>query len=162
MGSGHVARGADLPARIMVVGGAGCVVLGGLVAAATGPLGLGDGSWLAAYLVLVCGVGTYAIGAVQARSEAPLPVTRGRVQLGCWSLGNAAVITGSLTADAVVVDAGVPLMVVALAIALAHTVRSAGLSARGAASRPATWAYRCLLVVLMISTPVGAVLAHLR
>jgi len=41
----------------MTVGGAGCVIVGGLVAAVTGPSGLEQGSWLAAYSVLVCGVG---------------------------------------------------------------------------------------------------------
>jgi hypothetical protein len=49
----------DLPAEILIFVGASCVVLGGLVAAFTGPLQLTDGSWLAAYLVLVCGEAQY-------------------------------------------------------------------------------------------------------
>ena len=146
-------------ARCMVVGGAGCVIVGGLVAAVTGPLGLAKGSWLAAYLVLVCGVGTYVIGTMQGRPGAPpMPRAWGLAQLGCWCLGNAAVIVGSLAAVAVVVDVGAALLVIALAVALADALRGE----RPSGSRMVGWAYRGLLVVLMISTPVGAVLAHLR
>jgi hypothetical protein len=159
-------------ARFMVAGGAGCVILGGLVAAITGPLGLENGSWLAAYLVLVCGVGAYATGTMQARpAPTPTPQARSLTQLGCWSLGNAAVITGAMTGIAIIVDAGVPLLVIALALALADALRrdrptesphqTAGNPAPGS-NRLTGWAYRSLLLVLMISAPVGAVLAHLR
>lgn len=41
------------PATILTATGVGCVVLGGVIAAVTGPLDLAHGSWLAAYLVLV-------------------------------------------------------------------------------------------------------------
>ncbi|PVZ09120.1 hypothetical protein [Actinomycetospora cinnamomea] len=158
-------------ARFMVAGGAGCVILGGLVAAITGPLGLENGSWLAAYLVLVCGVGAYAIGTMQARpAPTPMPQAWSLTQLGCWSLANAAVITGAMTGIAIIVDVGVPLLVIALAVALADALRhdrptesreTAGYPVPGS-NRLAAWAYHSLLVVLMISAPVGAVLAHLR
>jgi len=146
----------------MTVGGAGCVIVGGLVAAVTGPSGLEQGSWLAAYLVLVCGVGGYAIGAVQARPESPpMPPARTWTQLTCWGVGNAAVITGSLTGVTVLVDAGAVLLVVALMIAL---VRAGwrGPPVLRLGGGLVGWAYRCLLVILMISAPVGAVLAHMR
>ncbi len=64
----------------MVVLGALFIVLGGLVAAVTGPLDLVQGSWLAAYLVLVCGVAQFAIGTMQAaqnRGSDPMPRPRG-------------------------------------------------------------------------------------
>jgi len=146
----------------MTVGGAGCVIVGGLVAAVTGPSGLEQGSWLAAYLVLVCGVGGYAIGAMQARPESPpMPPARTWTQLTCWGVGNAAVITGSLTGVPVLVDAGGVLLVVALMIAL---VRAGwrGPPVLRLGGGLVGWAYRCLLVILMISAPVGAVLAHMR
>lgn len=160
-------------ARFMVIGGAGCVILGGLVAAVTGPLGLENGGWLAAYLVLVCGVGAYAIGTMQARpGPTPMPRAWRLTQLGCWSLGNVAVITGAMTRVSGIVDAGVPLLVIALAVALADALRhdrpdesrdqAAGSPVAGSMKRLTGWAYRILLVVLMISAPVGAVLAHLR
>lgn len=142
--------------EILIVAGTGCVVLGGLVAAVTGPLDLPKGSWLAAYLVLVCGVGTRAIGTVQTGpGGSATSAGRGRAQLACWGVGNAAVIVGSLVAEPIVVDAGVPLLVVALAIAL--------LDSRGRRmGRLGRWTYRALLGALLIGAPIGAVLAHLR
>lgn len=142
--------------EILTVAGTGCVVLGGLVAAVTGPLELSKGSWLAAYLVLVCGVGTRAIGTVQAGpGESATSAGRDRAQLACWGLGNTAVIVGSLVAEPVVVDVGVPLLVIALATAL--------LDPRGRQiGRLGRWTYRALLVALLIGAPIGAVLAHLR
>ena len=47
--------------------GIGSVVLGGLVAAVTEPLDLTHGSWVAAYLVLVGGVGQGAMGRARLR-----------------------------------------------------------------------------------------------
>lgn len=163
-------------ARLLVVGGSACVIAGGIVAAATGPLRLDSGSWLAAYLVLVCGVGSYAIGTMQTRPGSPLiPSTWDRVRLAGWILGNVAVITGSLTAATVVVDAGVVALLIALVIALVDDVRPSRRPGRWPsrdeiARRPVrgfrSWltvlAYRCLLVLLIISAPVGAVLAYVR
>jgi len=68
-----------------------------------------------------------------------------------------AVIAGSLTGVPVLVDAGAVLLVTGLVIALAHAVRRAP-----PVPRLVGWPYRCLLAFLMISAPVGAVLAHLR
>ena len=103
----HPVIGLGPPGRVLVVVGAGCVVLGGLVAALTGPLRLAQGSWLAAYLVLVCGVSQYAMGRVPALvAAAPTPDRCGWTQLGCWNLGNAAVVVGTLLALPAVVDLG--------------------------------------------------------
>lgn len=146
------------PSTAMVVAGSGCVVAGGLTAAATGPLTLDHGSWLAAYLVLVCGVSSCAIGTVQARpAEPPMPTGLAWVQLGSWWLGNAAVITGAVTDTPWVVDAAVAPLMLALAVALTDTVRSGRPASSG---RLARWAYRGLLVALVVSAPIGAVLAH--
>ena len=49
----------------LVLGSVG-VVLGGLLAAVTGPLALPMGSWAAAYLVLVVGVGQIVLAGGQA------------------------------------------------------------------------------------------------
>ncbi len=56
------ARGHLDPASILLMSAALSVIVGGLVAAVAGPLGLAQGSWLAAYLVLVCGVGGWGSG----------------------------------------------------------------------------------------------------
>lgn len=146
------------PSTAMVVTGSGCVVAGGLTAAATGPLTLDHGSWLAAYLVLVCGASSYAIGTVQARPVEPAMRTGlAWAQLGSWWLGNAAVITGALTDTPPVVNAAVAPLVLALAVALADTLRP---GRQASASRPSRWAYRGLLMALVVSAPIGAVLAH--
>ena len=145
----------EYPGRIFVVAGSCCVVLGGLVAAVTEPLELVKGSWLAAYLVLVCGAAQYAFGTVQLRLAGPsIPPTRAWAQLACWNLGNAAVIWGTLTGVPVIVDAGGALLVIGLGIALLAS-RPAGLRLTGRV-------YRCALVVLLVSVPIGLALAHLR
>ena len=135
--------------------GVACVLIGGLVAAATGPLDLAKGSWAAAYLVLVCGASSCAIAAAQARPRgtAVAPAAAG-AQAAAWALGNAAVLAGTLTGLPVAVDAGGVLLAAALGIALALT--------RGTAPGLVRTAYRLALVGLLLSVPVGAALAHLR
>lgn len=159
-------RDGPRPGDVLTATGICCVVLGGLVAAATGPLDLARGSWLAAYLVLVGGVAQWAMGRARTRSSDVTQSRRwGWTQLCCWNLGNAAVIGGTLAGEPLLVDTGSVLLVVALAIAL-HTARpAAGAPARPVAARvPAVvdWAYRALLLVLAVSIPVGMVLSHLR
>jgi len=152
-----------LPAIAMVVIGSCCIVLGGLVAAVTGPLELGEGSWTAAYLVLVCGVGQYVIGTVQRRGDLarPVPASRGWAQLSCWNLGNLAVIVGTLVAAPAGVDVGAALLLIALAIAL-HAAGAARIAMPSAATRSLGWAYRGVLAVLLVSVPIGVILAYLR
>jgi hypothetical protein len=148
-------RASDSPGLVLLGIAIACVVAGGLVAAVTGPLDLAHGSWLAAYLVLVGGVGQGAMGA--ARLVAPGPPharTRGRAQILAWNLGNALVVTGTLTTAPLVVDAGGLACVVALTLALLHS--------RRLRSTLTSWAYRAVLAVLLVSVPVGLVLAHLR
>lgn len=142
-------------AKTMFAAGVACVVAGGLVAAFTGPLGLAKGSWAAAYLVLVCGTASCAIGAAQTRlTVRPIRPALARSQAAAWALGNAAVIAGTLTGLPLVVDAGAALLVAALGAALGLT--------RGAARALPLWAYRAALIVLLVSVPIGMVLAHVR
>ncbi len=141
--------------RALFAAGVACVVAGGVVAAVTGPLGLAKGSWAAAYLVLVCGTASCAIGTAEDRLvRRPMSVPLAWTQAGAWAAGNAAVIAGTLTRLPPVVDVGAALLVAVLGIALART--------RGAAPGVATQVYRLVLVVLLASVPVGMVLAHLR
>jgi hypothetical protein len=148
------------PAAVLTAVGGGCVVLGGLVAAVTTPLNLAHGSWLAAYLVLVCGVAQWAMGRVRA-GRRPTG-TAGRrwawTQVAAWNLGNAMVIVATLLARPELVDVGSALLLGALLIALFTTParRGTGRAAFG------IWAYRALLLVLAVSMPVGILLAYLR
>lgn len=131
------------------------VVLGGLVAAVTDPLALDKGSWLAAYLVLVCGVAQHVMALRRARGRTPGASPGGAwAQLGLWNAGNAAVVAGSLAGVPGAVDAGSALLVGALALALRADRTVPGPDLRA-------WVYRGMLLVLLVSIPVGAVLAHL-
>lgn len=162
-----------MPAVAMVTVGGLFVVLGGLIAAVTGPLELEHGSWLAAYLVLVCGVAQFAMGTVQSGEDHPdegVSPRLGWVQLASLNLGNAAVVVGTLTREPLVVDGGVVFLVVAFGIAL-YAVRPwrkapfqtvAGVSAKSGLGWFLLWAYRVFLVLLILSLPIGSVLAHLR
>ncbi|MEO6957120.1 MAG: hypothetical protein ABI137_10310 [Antricoccus sp.] len=172
--TGQHAAPSDASLNVLVSFGRACVVAGGLVAAITGPLRLNSGSWLAAYLVLVCGVSSYAIGSMQRHSELrAIPAVWVRLQLICWILGNAAVIAGTLSSVPLLVYIAVAPLYVAIAIALVDSLRPGRAldrwPSRGAlthqrnrveVTRLIAWSYRALLVVLAVSIPIGAILAH--
>jgi hypothetical protein len=144
-------------ARVAYVLGVCFVVVGGLVAAVTGPLELARGSWLAAYLVLVCGVAQVALATAQpVLSTRPVPPRVWLVQVVGWNVGNGVVVAGVLLDAAVVVDVGaLPLLVtLVLAIdAVRRPPRPLSIAAVG---------YLAVLAVLIASVPVGLVLAHVR
>ena len=84
-------------ASTFVIIGAICVVAGGLVAALSGPTGFEQGSWLAAYLVLVGGVAQIALGGGQAWLARRVPRARStRIEAWSWNVGAAAVVRGTL------------------------------------------------------------------
>lgn len=142
---------------LFLILGTTAIIAGGLVAAVTGPLQWERGSWVAAFLVLVGGVAQVALGATQRALSPrhPSPAVLA-TELLAWNLGAVAVIVGTLARMPLVVDAGGLLLVVAL-VALIRAVR------RGdSGSRLALWTYRILVVVLIVSIPVGLLLAHLR
>lgn len=146
---------ADRPDSILFIVGSGCIVLGGLVAAAAGPLKLDHGSWLAAYLVLVCGAAQCAIGIAQPRLAAlPIPARVYWIELICWNVGNAAVIAGTLAAVPIVADIGG----VSLLIPLVATIRVVRASSRRLPSR----CYRAAMMILIVSIPIGVTLGHLH
>jgi len=139
--------------RLLVLVGAGWVVIGGLVAAVTGPLNLEHGSWIAAYLVLVCGMAQCAFGEVRAHLALPGVgwVRWGR--LFGWNLCNIAVITGTLIGTPIVSDLGGVLLLIALVAEL----RATG----GSGRRLLAGLYRAVLLLLIVSIPIGLVLGHL-
>ncbi|HET8795251.1 MAG TPA: hypothetical protein VFM62_02640 [Arthrobacter sp.] len=142
------------PFRVL---GAAWIISGGLVAAVTGPMRLEHGSWAAAYQVLVAGVAQYAFGTAQA-ALAPVSPSRRKIaaELVAWNVGSAAVIGGTVVRMPFIVDGGGLLLVVALALMI-HTVRG-----KGSGPKWALWTYRILLVVILVSIPIGLTLAHLR
>lgn len=135
--------------------GAACVILGGLVSAAIAPTPTEHGSWAVAYLVLVGGVAQVALGAGQALLAPTAPSRHVvRSEMAGWNTGNAAVLAGTLVGFAWLTDIGGAILVVSLALVISQT--------RGAARRPAwpLYLYRGLVTLLLVSIPVGLVLAE--
>jgi hypothetical protein len=144
----------SLPFRVL---GTAWIIAGGLTAAVTGPLSLENGSWAAAFSVLIGGVAQYAIGVVQSALVSLQPSRRVvTAELAAWNLGGAAVILGTVVTQPLIVDFGGLLLVVALAL-MVLTVRG-----KGAGPVWAMWTYRVLLIVILVSIPIGLILAHLR
>ena len=100
--------------REFVLVGLTAIIAGGLVAAVTGPTGFDEGSWVAAYLVLVAGVAQVGLGVGQALlTDGTLSGGRRVVQLLAYNLANSAVLAGTLTGSVVAVTVGGVLLLVA-------------------------------------------------
>lgn len=155
----HVASSPAVARSAITLGvtGLAAIVAGGLVAAATAPLSLPRGSWLAAYLVLVAGVAQAAMGAARHRWPGA-SAGRGWVQFVLWNVGHVAVIAGTYAAFPWVVYAGSVLLVAALVLAVDATRVPSDPIGNGAL----IWIYRGLLVLLMVSVPAGMVLSTIR
>lgn len=131
-------------------------VAGGLVAAATAHAPTEHASWASAYLVLVVGVAT--LGLALGRALLSHGLSSGRrllVELGLWLAGNALVMVGTLADVTWVVDVGGALLVAGLAL-VALAVR------RGRGPGWLRAVFAGLVVLLLVSIPVGLVLARLR
>jgi hypothetical protein len=140
-----------------VVAGSLSIVAGGICAAVTRPTHFELGSWLSAFLVLVGGVATIVLGGGQAWMAEDPPERRAvHAELAAWSVGVAGTISGSLAAAPVVTTVGAVATVVALALFLAGVRRPL------AGVRWPVVAYRALTTIVLVSTPVGVVLAWAR
>ena len=132
------------------------VIAGGLVAAVSRPLGFDQGSWVAAYLVLVMGVAQIGLGLGQAvlAAEVPAAAMRWR-QVVAFTAGSLAVIGGTLIESPLVVVAGGAVLVAGLMLFL--------LAVRGS-DGPAVWVWfhRLFVVFLAGSVVVGSVLSFSR
>ncbi len=145
----------EAPVRTGLTAGYCAIFTGGIIAAITGPLNLTKGSWLAAYLVLIAGLAQLLL-VYQSRllhlAARPAPSTW--MKLGFWAAGNVAVIAGSLISQPVIVDLGGLALISALVIALAGT--------RGAPLAVRAWLLRACYVAVLLSIPIGLILAHVR
>lgn len=118
---------------------------------------------MAAYLVLVAGVAQVVIGlapaffAVRSRNSA-----LGWTTVATWNVGSILVIGGTLARLPLVVDAGSLLLVVGLASALYAVRRSLQHPTSEPYRRLAGVAYRGLILLLLLSIPIGMVLGHAR
>src|SRR5690625_2058837 len=150
-------RGMSLEASVRtgLTTGYSAIFAGGIIAAVTGPLNLTKGSWLAAYLVLIAGLAQLLL-VYQGRilRVSPLPARFMWMKFSFWAAGNVAVIAGSLASQPVIVDLGSLALVSALIIALVNT--------RGAPNVVHAWLLRACYVAVLLSIPVGMILAHGR
>jgi hypothetical protein len=141
--------------RPFLVVGAVSIVAGGLTAAVSRPTGFALGSWVAAYLVLVAGVAQIALGLGQARLAREAP---GRaeitIELVAWNGAVVATIVGTLLAAPLVTTIGGIALVAALLRFLAGV--------RSGTSNRSLVLYRVVLTIVLVSTPVGLVLAWIR
>lgn len=143
------------PALPFAVTGTAYVIAGGLVAAATAPTPSEHASWAAAYLVLVAGVTQVALGVGQSLLATP---SRHAVvgEFVAWNVGNVAVLAGTMAGVTPAVDVGGILLVVALVLWIS--------AVRGV--RPASgWGlhlYRLLVGLMLVSIPIGLLLAQAR
>jgi hypothetical protein len=133
------------------------IVAGGIVAAVSRPTDFGNGPWLAAYLVLVVGVAQALLAGGQAMMAEDRPsAATVRNELLSWNLGAAAVVAGTLVAAPVLTTIGGIVTAVALVLFL--------LGVRRADEVP-SWVpllYRALVVIVLVSVPIGLVLAWVR
>ena len=141
----------------LLAAGAAGIVGGGIAAAVTGPTDWQRGSWVAAYLVLVVGVGQIVLGAGQGYLAVAAPPRRAVTVE--WLLYNASavlVIVGTLTHHPLVVAAGSVVLLAALVMFAIAVPLSAERHRLGALL------YRAVLVILIVSTPVGVILSLVR
>lgn len=131
-------------------------VAGGFVAAATAHAPTEHASWASAYLVLVGGVATLGLAVGRGfLSPERLSADRLAGELSAWVVGNALVVIGTLAGLTWLVDVGGALLVVTLALV--------ALGVRG--GRGLGWlraVFTALVVLLLVSIPVGLVLARVR
>lgn len=147
-------RSAVLP---FVVIGIAWIVVGGLVAAATAHAPTEDGTWTAAYLVLVAGLAQVALGVGEALL-APWPPNQQVVlaQVVAWNLSSAAIVTGTVADVTWLVDVG-GVLLVAVLVSMLYVGRG-----QGHAQRLLLAGFRVLAGVLLMSIPIGLVLARIQ
>lgn len=134
------------------------VILGGLLAAATASTPSHLASWAVAYLVLVSGVAQAGLGLGQAVLVNQLARLLVAAQLMGWNLGNVAVLVGTALDVTLLVDVGGVLLVATL-VAFAPAARPAP-APRAPALRWCRYGYALLVLVLLLSVPIGLVLAR--
>ncbi|QGH68995.1 hypothetical protein [Pseudactinotalea sp. HY158] len=131
-------------------------IAGGVVSAASAHAASRPASWAAAYLVLVCGMGTIGLALGRALLSRGAPSgTRLGVELATWVVGNALVLWSTLAEIGPLLVVGSGLLVLALAGVAWGTRPRLG---HGAPSW-VRWAFTGIVVVLAVSIPIGNVLA---
>ena len=140
----------------LILGGVS-VIAGGLLSAATALSPSYTASWAVAYIVLVAGVAQLVLGIGQAYLAPRQPSARVvAIEAIAFNLAHVAVLTGTLLTAAWIVDIGAAFIVVALALFI-WSVRGTGTG-----NRWVLYAFRAMVVIVLVTTPIGLVIAHLK
>jgi putative Mn2+ efflux pump MntP len=140
----------------LILGGVS-VIVGGLLSAAAAPAPSYTASWAVAYIVLVAGVAQLVLGLGQARLAPHQPSARVvAVEAIAFNLAHVAVLLGTVIGSPWIVDVGAALIVVALGLFI-WSVRGVSTG-----SRWVLYGFRAVILIVLITTPIGVILAHLK
>lgn len=140
----------------VIIGGIS-VVLGGALSAATALSPSYTASWAVAYIVLVAGVAQLVLGIGQARLATKQPSGRViAIEAVTFNLAHVGVVLGTVLAVTPVVFIGAALLVIAL-ILFVWGVRGGRTD-----SRAMLYGFRIIVVILIVTAPVGLVIAAVR
>lgn len=143
-------------APFLVIGGLG-ILAGGFLSAISAAAPSYLASWAVAYLVLVVGFAQLLLGIGQDQLAVRRP-SAGLVvaEVLAFNLANAAVLVGSLASNMLLTWLGAALIVVAMGLFI--------WAARGSGGRHQwlLYLFRTMIVILLVSAPIGIVLAHSR
>lgn len=133
------------------------VITGGVVSAAAAPAPSYTASWAVAYIVLVAGVAQLVLGFGQAQLAPRQPSRRVVAsEAVAFNLAHVAVLLGTIAGAVWVVDIGAGFIVFALALFI-WSVRGAG-----GGNRWLLYGYRVMILIVLITAPIGVVIAHLK
>ncbi|MCC9069529.1 hypothetical protein [Arthrobacter cryoconiti] len=140
-----------------VVLGSFSIIAGGVISAASAGGPNYFSAWTVAYLVLVAGFAQLVLGIGQANLASRIPSTLVIAwQIITFNASSAAVLLGTLLAAPFLTYVGAALLVVALALFVwgvrGHTRHSVVL----------LWAFRTMVVILLVSAPIGLIISHSR
>lgn len=131
------------------------LLVGGLLSAVSAAAPSYTAAWAVAYLVLVGGVVQLALGIGQARLAPTAPSAAViAAQAVAFNAANAAVLAGTAIGMAWLVDAGAAVLVTALAL-FVWGVRGAT-----AGNRWLLYGFRLVVVIVLVSAPIGLIIAH--
>lgn len=133
------------------------LILGGVVSAASAGSPSYTSAWAVAYLVLVGGMAQLVLGTGQAElASKRLPAGLLAAEAALLNVSTVAVLLGTILTVPALTYAGAGLLLVTL-VAFIWAVRGASQHLPWL-----LWAFRIMVVVLLVSAPIGLVIAHSR
>lgn len=144
-------------AGIFIAIGTLCIIAGGMLSAVTAHSPTRHATWAAAFLVLVVGVAQAALGTGQALLASRKPGRRlVAMEVLAYNVGSLLVLGGTLSGKLVLLDVG------SVLLALALVLFFRGVNGAETHHGRLLLLYRVLLAVVLLSIPVGVLLAHRR